>query len=69
VAGGNGANDFGGQKIAMRPYVSYQVAIAVVVGTLADVYPSDTARISDIARGSCEVLDFVRYIACGRVAD
>ena len=68
MAGGNGANDFGGKKIAMRAYEGYQVTIAVAVGTVTDVYSSDAVWISNVACGSGEVLDFVRYVTCGGVA-
>jgi hypothetical protein len=67
VAGGDGANNFGGKKIAARAYERYQVTIAVVVRTVADVYSSDAVWISDVACDSSEVVDFVRYIARGRV--
>jgi hypothetical protein len=68
VARGNGANDFRGKKITLRAYESYQVTIAVAVGTVADMHSSHAVWIGNVACGSCEVLDFVRYIACGRVA-
>jgi hypothetical protein len=67
VAGGDGADDFGGRKIARRAYQCDQVTVAVAGGTAADVHPSGAAWISNIACGTSEVLDFVRYVAGGRV--
>jgi hypothetical protein len=69
VAGRNGARDFGRNKVAVRADESDQVTIAVAGGTVAsDEYSSDAVRIGNMARGSGEVLNFVRHVAGGRVA-
>jgi hypothetical protein len=69
VGGRNGAGDFGGKKIVMRPDESYQVTTAVAVGAVSDVYPTHAVRISNVAGGPGEVLDFIGYVARGRVMD
>jgi hypothetical protein len=52
----------------MRAYESDQFAIAVTVGTTADLHTSDTVWIRDVSRGSRELPDFFHHIPCGRVA-
>lgn len=52
----------------MRAYESDQFAIAVTVGTTADVHTSDAVRIRDVSRDSRELSDFCHHIPCGRVS-